>query len=65
MQTVTTNIILTVHYTAGGETVSEEIELTITDRAAVTASSTTGTSSLTVTEAETVSFHCCWTNKAR
>ena len=47
----------TVHYTVGGETVSEEIELTITDRAAVTASSTTGTSSLTVTEAETISFN--------
>ena len=47
----------TVNYTVGGETVSEEIELTITDRAAVTASSTTGTSSLTVTEAETISFN--------
>ena len=47
----------TVNYTVGGETVSEEIELTITDRAAVTASSTTGTSNLTVTEAETISFN--------
>ena len=47
----------TVNYTVGSDTISEEIELTITDRAAVTASSTTGTSSLTVTEAETISFN--------
>ena len=46
----------TVSYTVGSDTISEEVELTITDRAAVTASSTTGTSALTVTEAETVSF---------
>ena len=45
------------NYTVGSDVISEEIELTITDRAAVTASSTTGTSSLTVTEAETISFN--------
>ena len=45
-----------VHYTAGGETVTEQVELTVTDRAAVTASSTTGTSNLSVTEAENIKF---------
>ena len=41
----------TVHYTdSAGNGISEEIELTITDRAAVTASSTTGSSSLSVTK---------------
>ncbi len=53
----------TVHYTdSSGTGISEEIELTITDRAAVTASSTTGTSSLSVTEAETISFNAAGAN---
>ena len=53
-----------VHYTAGGETVTEQLELTVTDRAAVTASSTTGTSNLSVTEAENIKFNAAGPNGA-
>ena len=48
---------LDAHYTAGGETVTEQVVLNVTDRAAITAASTTGSSKLTVTEAETFSFN--------
>ncbi len=51
-----------VTYTVGSESVTEHIELTVTDTATKTAAANTGTTNLTVVEAESIDFEIAGVN---